>query len=92
MPKDEAERDGDTQRLSAWAQLVPMFNYLMEKAADPQQTEIMGRMKDMLNGLSNDDLEKAIGKQPSQDAAPGPSAPVEEKKEDRTGWTEDAFD
>eukprot|EP00972_Heterocapsa_arctica_P012547 1843057-Heterocapsa_arctica.AAC.1 len=50
LPKDEAERDGVTQRLSAWAQLGPMFNYLMEKAADPQQTEIMGRMKDMLNG------------------------------------------
>eukprot|EP00972_Heterocapsa_arctica_P003700 552899-Heterocapsa_arctica.AAC.1 len=50
MPKDEAaEREGVTQRLSAWAQLGPMFNYLMEKAADPQQSEIMARMKDMLN-------------------------------------------
>eukprot|EP00972_Heterocapsa_arctica_P075573 11147301-Heterocapsa_arctica.AAC.1 len=80
MPTDEAERDGVTQRLSAWAKLGPMFNYLMEKAADLQQTEIMGRMKDMLNGLSNKDLEEAIGEQPNQDGPPGPVAPSEEKK------------
>eukprot|EP00972_Heterocapsa_arctica_P018813 2782825-Heterocapsa_arctica.AAC.1 len=52
----------------------------------------MGRMKDMINGLSNEDLEKAIGKQPNQEGPPGPVAPCEEKKVDRTGWTEDAFD
>eukprot|EP00972_Heterocapsa_arctica_P088139 12997834-Heterocapsa_arctica.AAC.1 len=46
----------------------------------------------MLNGLSNDDLEKAIGKQPSQDGAPGSATPGEEKKEDGTGWTEVAVD
>jgi hypothetical protein len=87
LPKDEAEKDGVTQRLSAWAQLGPMFNFLMEKAADPQQTEIMTRMKDMLNGLSNEDLEKAIGKQ-----EPKNGEPREDTKMDRTVWTEDAFD
>eukprot|EP00972_Heterocapsa_arctica_P057269 8449982-Heterocapsa_arctica.AAC.1 len=60
----------------------------MEKAADPQQTEIMTRMKDMLNGLSNEDLEKAIGKQEGLPVA----TPSEDMKLERTGWTEDAFD
>ena len=54
VPKAGSAKETSEQRATAWAQMVPMFPVLLKKAVDPEQSEVLGRMQGLRNGLSAD--------------------------------------
>ena len=47
------------QRATEWPKVVPMFDYLLTQVSNAVQQEVLGKTKDLLTSLSDEDLGKA---------------------------------
>jgi len=105
VPKEKECRDKVGQRATEWSRVVPMFDYLLTQVSNVEQQEVLGKMKDLLTSLSDEDIAKAEAMQAAKEKeAEGGSTPGEADAagEAQQGkgtirqpdgeWIEEAFD
>jgi len=105
LPNDKDGRDKVGQRATEWSRVVPMFDYLLTQVSNAEQQEVLGKMKDLLTSLSDEDIAKAEALQAAKEKeASGGTAPGEADaagdgqqgkgtvRQPDGDWIEEAFD